>query len=58
LNNEERQFDLAAIPPVGVSSFVLDLPLSFGPGFTFFAQARILRNGRELRTNSVPIVLR
>ena len=58
LTNEERQLDLGAIPPGGMASFVLPLPLSLGPGFTFFAQARILRNGQELRTNSVPIVLR
>jgi hypothetical protein len=58
LTNEERQLDLGAIPLGGSASFVLDLPLSLGPGFTFFAQARILRNGQELRTNSVPVVLR
>ena len=58
LTNEERQLDLGAIMPGGLTSLVLDLPLALGPGFTFFAQARILRNGVELRTNSVPIVLR
>ena len=58
LTNEERQFDLGAIPPGGLASLVLGLPVALGPGFTFFAQARILRNGQELRTNSVPIVLR
>jgi hypothetical protein len=58
LTNEERQIDLAAIPPGGVASLVVPLPLSLGPGFTFFAQARILRGGQELRTNSVPVVVR
>lgn len=58
LTSQERSFELGAIGGSGVVSFALTVPPSLPPGFCFFGQARILRNGVEMRTNSVPIVLR
>lgn len=58
LTSQERSFELGVIGASGVVSFALTVPPSLPPGFCFFGQARILRQGGELRTNSVPIVLR
>jgi hypothetical protein len=58
LTSEERQFDLGTIGPSGTVSSSLPMPPAFPQGFAFFGQARILRSGAELRTNSVPVVLR
>jgi hypothetical protein len=58
LTSEERAFDLGVVGAAGVVSFALPTPISWPSGFTFFGQARVLRNGVELRTNSAPIVLR
>jgi len=58
LTSEERSFPLGPIGPSGVVTFVMNLPPALVPGFSFFGQARILRGGSELRTNSVPMVLR
>jgi hypothetical protein len=58
LTSQERSFELGTIDASGVVSFAMTVPPSLPPGFCFFGQARILRQGSELRTNSVPIVLR
>jgi hypothetical protein len=58
LTSEERSFDLGAIDASGLVGFSMPLPPLWSQGFTFFGQARILRGGAELRTNSTPIVLR
>jgi hypothetical protein len=58
LTSQERSFELGVIDASGVVSFAMTVPPSLPPGFCFFGQARILRQGWELRTNSVPIVLR
>jgi hypothetical protein len=58
LTSQERSFDLGAIGATGVVTFSMPTPPLLSQGFAFFGQARILRNGLELRTNSAPIVLR
>lgn len=58
LTSEERSFDLGAIGAAGFVTFAMPTPLSMSQCFTFFGQARILRQGTELRTNSAPIALR
>ena len=58
LTTEERAFALGPIPAGGFATFVFPLPAWMTPGFTFYAQARVMRGGEELRTNSIPVVVR
>ncbi|HVS17968.1 MAG TPA: hypothetical protein VMT18_05155 [Planctomycetota bacterium] len=61
LTSEESSIALGVIPlaPQYVELKLFKVPVGgWPPGATFFAQARILRNGAEWRTNSVPIVWR
>lgn len=58
LTSEERAFPLGSIGAQGFATFVFTVPGYLPRGFTFFAQARLLRGGAELRTNSTPVVLR
>jgi hypothetical protein len=58
LTTEERALDLGSIGASGYVGKPLTLPATLPKGYCFFSQARILRAGSELRTNSIPIVIR
>jgi hypothetical protein len=58
LTSEERAFPLGPVGLSQVKVFSMPLAPSFVQGFGFYAQAKIERSGVELRTNSVPIVVR
>lgn len=58
LTSEDRSFSLGTIAPGGFATFVFKLSPLLQPGTRVFAQAKILRNGVELRTNSVPVIVR
>jgi len=55
LTSEERAIPLGA---GGAATLTIALPPQSPPGFAFFAQARVLRGSEELRTNSIPVVVR
>jgi hypothetical protein len=58
LTSEERAFPLGPIPTGGFATFLFNLPPTMTAGFTFYAQARVMRDSQELRTNSTPVVVR
>jgi hypothetical protein len=58
LTSQERAFPLGPVGPSQVKVFSMPLAPNFVQGFGFYAQAKIERGGVELRTNSVPIVVR
>jgi hypothetical protein len=59
LTTQDRAFQLGAIPAGQYNKTLqFKIPAYLWQGFPFFAQAAVIRGGQELRTNSVPIVLR
>ena len=58
LTTEERSMNLGTIGAAGNVTLQLVVPASLPQGFTFHAQAVVQRGSEELRTNSVPVVLR